>query len=277
MINILTDSTADLPDSLIDAYQIGVLPMYVQIDGKTYKDGINISAQTLFERVNETGQYPTTSAPSPSDFQKFFSHKSPTIYIGVSSVLSSTFQNAQFALNDFGSSLFDLIDSKNISAGYGQIVLQAAEWRNNGMSFDELGVKIRQLIHKARGIFILDSLDYLYHGGRCSSVDHIVSGIFKIRPILNILPNGTLGVLQKVRGSRVKAVDALWNYFTTQIRNLSLKRIFLMHIDSDDEIDYLQKKISNYGVPIQIEIGKVGCVLATHSGPKPLGIAYTVN
>jgi DegV family protein with EDD domain len=277
MINILTDSTADLPDTLIDAFQIGVLPMYVQIDGKTYRDGINISAQKLFERVNETGQYPTTSAPSPLDFEKFFNQKDPSIYIGVSSVLSSTFRNAQFALKDLGSKLIDLIDSRSISTGYGQIVLQAAEWRNAGMSFEELQVKIRQLVHKARGIFILDSLDYLYHGGRCSAVEHIFSSILKIRPILNILPNGTLGVLQKIRGSREKAVDALWNYFKTQIHTLDLKRIFLMHIDSDDEINYLRERISNSGIPVQVEIGRVGCVLATHSGPKPLGIAYTVK
>ena len=277
MINILTDSTADLPESIIKTFQIGVLPMYVQIDGITYKDGINISAQTLFDRVRKTGEYPTTSAPSPLDFERFFDRKSPSIYIGVSSVLSSTFRNAQVASKDMGSSYIDLIDSKSISTGYGQIVLQAAEWRNEGMSFEDLRVKIRQLVHKARGIFILDSLDYLYHGGRCSAVEHIFSSILKIRPILNILPNGTLGVLQKIRGSREKAIDALWNYFKTQIHLLDLKRIFLMHIDSDDEINYLKEKIINFGIHVQIEIGRVGCVLATHSGPKPLGIAYTVK
>jgi len=277
MINILTDSTADLTDALIDSYQIDIIPMYIQIDGKIYQEGLDISSQTLFVQVQKTGQYPTTSAPSPSDFIRFFTRKDPSIYIGVSSMLSSTFQNAQLALNEMGTNSIDLIDSLSISTGYGQVVLQAAEWRNAGMGFEELGRKIRQLIQKTRGIFILDSLDYLFHGGRCSAIEHFVSSILKIRPILNMLPSGIPGILQKIRGSRMNAIKALISYFKTQIDHLEIQRIFLMHIDSDEEINFLRENISSLELPVQIETGFVGCTLATHSGPKPLGIAYTVK
>jgi DegV family protein with EDD domain len=277
MINILTDSTSDISKESLKAYQIEAIPVYVNIDGRTYKDSDDIDAKTLFEEVDKTGQFPTTSAPSPDDFTRFFDRESPSIYIGVSSMLSSTFQNAQLAANALGHNNVDLIDSLSFSIGYGQIVLQASKWRNDGMGFEELGLRIRELVKKSRGIFILDTLTYLYHGGRCSAIEHFVSSLLRIHPFLNIRQNGTLGVLQKVRGSRFKAVEALWNYFKTQIDQVELQRIFLMHIDSSDEIAYLKDKLNSLGYPISVEDGVVGCALATHSGPKPLGIAYLVK
>lgn len=277
MINILTDSTADIPKEYLKKYQIDTIPMYVQVDGKTYKDGEDINAEMLFDQVEKTGQYPTTSAPSPDDFRKFFERESPSIYIGVSSKLSSTFQNAQTAIQELKLKSVDLIDSLSISTGYGQVVLQAASWRNEGMGFEELGLRIRDLAKRTRGIFILDTLNYLYHGGRCSVIEHFVTSILNIHPFLNIKQNGTLGVLQKVRGSRFKAVEVLWNYFRSQIDQIDLNRIFLMHIDCDDEIDYLLEKIHSLRQTVQVDVGEVGCVLATHSGRKPLGIAYSVK
>ncbi len=277
MINILTDSTADIPKEFLKAYQIDTIPMYVQVDGKIYKDREDIDAEMLFEKVEKTGQFPTTSAPSPDDFRKFFDRESPSIYIGVSSKLSSTFQNAQNAANELKRAPVDLIDSLSFSTGYGQVVLQAAAWRNEGLGFQELGLRIRDLIGRTRGIFILDTLNYLYHGGRCSAVEHFVTSILNIHPFLNIRQNGTLGVLQKVRGSRIKAIEALWNYFRSQIDQVELKRIFLMHIDCDDEIEYLIKKIRSLEKQVEIELGEVGCALASHSGRKPLGIAYFVK
>lgn len=276
MIHILTDSTADLSKAQCESLQIETIPMYVQLNGKVYKDGEDIDAKLLFERVNQTGKYPTTSAPSPGDFLRFFDRREKSIYIGVSSMLSTTFRNAQLALKECGHRVIELIDSLSISTGYGQVVLKAAEWRNAGMGFQELCQRIRQMIKQTRGIFILDTLDYLYHGGRCSAIDHFVSSLLKIRPFLNIREDGTLGVLQKVRGSRSKAVEALFDYFKTQMETFIIKDIVITHLDCEDEASYLDKKINALDNETEISQAKVGCVLATHSGPKPLGIAFSV-
>jgi DegV family protein with EDD domain len=277
MINILTDSTSDIPPELLDELHIEVIPMVVQLNGKIYRDGEDIDARMLFEHVHRTGHYPTTSAPSPGDFVKFFDRENQSIYIGVSDALSSTFANAQLAVEQLGNRNIDLIDSKSISAGYGQVAIKAAEWRNSGMGFEALGIKIRQMVEKTRGVLILDTLDFLYKGGRCSAIEHTVSSLLKIRPLLQILPNGTLGILRKIGGSRMKAVRSLWSFFKTQITALDFQQIYLMHIDCDEEVDYLVKNIKALGLPIEVNTGDVGCVLATHSGPKPLGIAYTVK
>lgn len=277
MINILTDSTADISKQLCEAYHIDVIPMYIQLDSKVYKDGEEIIPEMLFDTVRKTGQFPTTSAPPPGDFIKFFDRDHPSIYIGVSGKLSATFRNAQFAVKELGNKAIDLIDSLSISTGYGQVVLQAAKWRDEGMGFKELGLRIRDRIKMTRGIFILDTLDYVYHGGRCSAIEHFFSAMLKIHPFLQILPDGTLGVLQKVRGSREKALEALLSYFNDQASLYKIPEIYLTHLDCDEEADFLVKQINAWGKPINIATAKVGCVLATHSGPKPIGIAYHIE
>jgi DegV family protein with EDD domain len=277
MIHILTDSTADIPKALCDTLGIETIPMYIQLNGKVYKDGEDIDPEMLFETVRSTGQYPTTSAPSPGDFIKFFDRNNTSIYIGVSSKLSTTFRNAQLAVKEIGNHTVDLIDSRSISTGYGQVVLQAAKWRNEGVGFEELGHRIRERVNQTRGVFILDTLDYIYHGGRCSAIDHFFSSLLKINPFLEMRSDGTLGVLKKVRGSREKAINALVSYFSDQLSNYLIPEIFLTHLDCDQEAQFIRSQIESTGKPVQIQNAEVGCVLATHSGPKPIGIAYYVQ
>ena len=276
MIRILTDSTSDLSKEILTTYGIETIPMYIQVNGKVYKDMEEISPSDLFKQVAQTGNYPTTSAPSPEDFFHFLKDKAPAIYIGVSSQLSSTFQNAQIALRELGDKTIDLIDSLSISTGYGQAVLQAAKWRNEGLGFNELSKKIREMVKRTRGIFILDNLDFLYHGGRCKAVEHVVASLLKIHPFLEIKPQGTLGILQKVRGSRFRAVRALRNYFFEQISKHQIHRVFITHLDCAEEVNFLTEEIRRKSPHMDIQTAQVGCVLATHSGPKPLGIAYEV-
>jgi DegV family protein with EDD domain len=276
MIRILTDSTCDISQEKMIELGIESIPMVIQVDGKVYRDIEDIEPHALFDHVAETGKYPTTSAPSTEDFIKFFSHKAPAIYIGVSSRLSSTFRNAEMAVNFMSENSIDLVDSLSFSTGYGQTVIQAAKWRNDGMGYEELGKNIRNFVKRTRGIFILDTLDYLYHGGRCKAIEHFVASILKIYPFLQVLPDGTLGVLRKVRGSRVKAIKALRDHFFEQHSSFQINRIFITHLDCEDEAAYLAEEIRAISPKIEILFAKVGCVLATHSGPKPIGIAYVV-
>jgi DegV family protein with EDD domain len=276
MINILTDSIADIPKDLLSKYHIDTIPMYVQLDGKVYKDGENIHANQLFESVEKTGKYPTTSAPPPADFTRFFNRKDPSIFIGVSNMLSMSMKNAHMSVRELKKQAVDLIDSRSISIGYGQVVLQAARWRDEGMGFLELGQQIRRLVNESRGIFILNSLEYLYHGGRCSAINHFASSVLGIRPFLNIRRDGTLGILKKVRGSRMKAVKVLFDHFSNQYHQYQINHVSIAHLDCEEEANWLKDKVLSLGFQKEILITKIGCVLATHSGPNPLGLAFTV-
>lgn len=277
MIHILTDSTADLSKEQCERLNIDVIPMYVQVDGKVFKDGEDIDAYTLFDEVERTGKFPTTSAPSPHDFVEFFNRKGKSIYLGVSSMLSATIKNARIALKEISHSTVEIVDSLSISMGYGQIVLKAAKWRNQGMDFGELRNRVHALVQKARGLLILDRLDYLYHGGRCSAVEHFVSSLLNIHPLLDLRRDGTLGVVRKVNGSRSKAVKLLLDHFKKELLSNDIHHLTLTHLDCDDEVAFLTDQINSLGLPLKIDTAEVGCVLATHSGPKPLGIAYCVD
>lgn len=274
MVKILTDSTADLPKEICDQYQISVIPMYIHLNGKMYRDGEDIQPEMLFQQVEKTGSYPTTSAPSPADFLDFFKRNSPAIYISVSSRLSATFRNAQLALENLDKNTVDVIDSRSISSGYGQVVIQAAEWRDSGLEIKELSSHIRRLINQATGVFILNSVDYIYHGGRCSAIEHFVASSLHIRPLLTVTREGTLKVIQKIHGSRGKAVDRLFDFFADQFSTHHIQRIFLTHLKCDSEVAYLLEKIHSLDNKLEVVEANVGCVLATHSGPEPLGFAY---
>jgi DegV family protein with EDD domain len=277
MINILTDSIADIPKDLLAKYCIKTIPMYVQLNGSVYSDGETITPDEIFKNVEKTGKYPTTSAPPPSDFIEFFDRNEQSIFIGVSGQLSATIKNALVGKQELGKKDVEVIDSRSISIGYGQIVLQASKWRDEGFGYDELVQKIRELVTVSRGVFILNSLEYLYHGGRCSAIDHFASSLLKIRPFLNIKPDGTLGVLKKVRGSRNKAVKELFNYFKDQYLRHEIDHISIGHLDCIEEAKQLKDKIKALGYQKEILITKIGCVLASHSGPYPLGIAFSLD
>lgn len=277
MINILTDSIADIPDDLLTKYCIETIPMYVQLNGSVYRDGKNITPDEIFNRAETVGEYPTTSAPPPNDFFEFFNRPDPSIFIGVSGQLSATMKNAQIAKQELDSKNVELIDSRSISIGYGQVVLQAAKWRDEGIGFRELVERIRELINASRGIFILNSLEYLYHGGRWSAIDHFASSLLKILPFLNLNPDGTLGVLKKVRGSRSKAVKELFSYFKNQYDAHDINHISIGRLDCYDEATFLKNKIRGLGYQKEILITNIGCVLASHSGPNPLGIAFSIS
>lgn len=276
MINIITDSIADIPKELLVKYGIETLPMYVHLNGKMYQDGENINSKALFNWVEVSGKYPTTSAPPPADFIRYFDRKEPVIFIGVSSKLSATIANAQIAARELENSRIDVIDSKSISIVYGQIVLQAAKWRNEGMSYEDLGAKIRKLIDRSRGVFILNTLEYLYHGGRCSAINHAAASLLKIRPFLQVLPDGSLGIMKKVHGSREKAVSELISYFKEVYNRYDLTHVSIGHLDGDGEVLDLERKIRSLGYQKDILITEIGCILASHSGPKPLGIAFSI-
>lgn len=276
MIKIITDSTADLTQEVCIDYGIETIPMYIHLNGKVFQDGKDISPDMIFESVEKTGVFPTTSAPSPADFINQFELGESVIYISVSSKLSATYNNAKLARNELPTASIDIIDSSSISTGYGQVVLQAAEWRNEGMGLEDLKHNIRKFVERTRGVFILDTLDYLYKGGRCSALQYLTASILAIRPLIEICDDGTLGVLKKIRGTRSHAVSDLLKYIHKELNEYKIKKLIITHLDCEEEAAFLENQLRSINDSIDIDFAHVGCVLAMHSGPKPLGIAYSV-
>ena len=273
MIYIKTDSCADLGQPLLDAHRISSIPLHVLINGKDYFDD-DLTLDFLFSSVDQTGELPKTAAPSVQEFIDFFSEPDPIVYIGLSSQLSATMANAELALEQMGRNDIHLVDSLNLSTGIGLLVLKAADLRDAGLSVEEITAEIEAARAKVRTAFVIDTMDYLYKGGRCTALQAIFGSMLKIRPVINVRSDGTLGVRDKVRGSRKKALDSLLAGFKADLPDVDLTRVFITHSGCLEDADYLAGKLRDMAEIKDILITIAGSTIGSHCGPNTIGILY---
>ena len=273
MIYIKTDSCADLGQPLLDAHGIGSIPLHVLVNGEDYFDD-DLTLDFLFSSVDQTGELPKTAAPSVQEFIDFFSEPDPIVYIGLSSQLSATMANAELALEQMGRNDIHLVDSLNLSTGIGLLVLKAADLRDAGLSVEEITAEIEAARAKVRTAFVIDTMDYLYKGGRCTALQAIFGSMLKIRPVINVRSDGTLGVRDKVRGSRKKALDSLLAGFKADLPDVDLTRVFITHSGCLEDADYLAGKLRDMAEIKDILITIAGSTIGSHCGPNTIGILY---
>lgn len=276
MIHIVTDSTSDLNPEMIQKYSIGVVPLVVTVQEKTYRDQLDINIEELFHSVKETGQLPKTAAPAVTEFLRLFDQPGEVIFIGISSQLSATVQNAILAAETLGKPV-RVIDSLNLSTGAGHLVMLAAELREQGCDADEIERAVRATIPKLRSSFTVDTLDYLYKGGRCTAIESVMASLLKIRPVIEVKPDGSLGVKEKLRGSRSKALHSMLQAFQADLENMDLHRVFITHTGCHADAEYLRAEIARMAPIEELDITLAGCVIASHCGPDTIGILYRVK
>jgi DegV family protein with EDD domain len=274
MLTILTDSTADLPRDLIDRHQIKVIPLYVLLENKSYLDGVEIGIQDLFKFVSQTGQLPKTSASSVADFSAAFDQPGEHLYIGISSKLSATNKNALLAQEALNKPGIYIIDSLNLCSGIGLLVLKAAELRDQGLPAAQITERIQSLVPKVRTSFVIETLDYLYKGGRCSAIQNIVGSLLHIRPVIQVRGDGTLGVKDRIRGSRQKALASLLDDFRAHLSEIDLQRVFVTHTGCDADASYLKEELLKIAPIQEVPVTYAGSVIASHCGPDTIGILY---
>ncbi len=273
MIYIKTDSCADLGQPLLDAHQISSIPLHVLVNGEDHFDD-DLTLEFLFSSVDQTGELPKTAAPSVQEFIDFFSVPDPIVYIGLSSQLSATMDNAVLAKEQMGQEELHLIDSLNLSTGIGLLTLKAADLRDAGLSADEITPEILAARDKVRTAFVIDTMDYLYKGGRCTALQAIFGSMLKIRPIIHVRQDGTLGVLDKVRGSRKKALEHLLNGFKNDLPDVDLTRVFVTHSGCPEDAEYLAEKLKSLADIQEVLITIAGSTIGSHCGPNTIGILY---
>ncbi len=276
MIHIVTDSTADLSPEMIQEYEIGVVPLAVNIQGKTYRDKIEITLADLFRMVEKTGQLPKTSAPPVAEFLPHFDRQGEVIYIGISSQLSATQQNAALAA-DMLQKPVRRIDSLNLSTGIGHLVMLAAELREDGKSAEEIENAVRAAIPKLRTSFTIDTLEYLYKGGRCSAMENVVGSLLKIRPVIEVKPDGTLGVKDRLRGSRAKVLRCMLDSLQADLEHMDMQRVFVTHSGCYEDAETLREELNRLGPFEHVDVTLAGSVIGSHCGPNTIGILYRLK
>lgn len=278
MVTIITDSTADLGPEISSEFGLCTIPLNVTIGGSTYKDGLEIDQQKLFGLVKQHGELPKTSAPSVGEFTRMFDQPGDHVFIGISSKLSATIQNALLAAASFPAGKVRVIDSLNLSTGVGLLALRAAELRDAGFSAQQIELELLVSIPKVRTSFIIDTMDYLYKGGRCTAIQAIAGSVLKIHPVIDVRSDGTLGVKEKARGVRSKGFQMMLNDFQAHVSELDRKRVFITYTgETDADACFLADEIKRIAEPDEVLITKAGSVISSHCGPDTIGILYLVK
>ncbi len=279
-VKIFTDSTCDLTPALIQNHNISVVPLMVNFGEEIYRDGVDINTHDLYRKVDETKQLPKTSAPAPGVFQKafepFIEGGYDIVYISLSSHLSATYQNALLAAGMFDEGRVEVVDSLNLSNGIGILVMKAVDFAKEGFSAKEIAEKIKELTPKVETEFVIDTLEYLHKGGRCSAMQSLVGGLLKIRPAIKVV-EGTMTPSQKFRGKREKALQGLLVSPLKDKDIMDKARVFVPHSHGEESAKYLKAKLEEVLDVEEIIITEAGCVISSHCGPNTVGIIYLKN
>lgn len=275
-IIITCDSTADLPLDIREKYNIVVIPLGVTLGDKTYLDGVDITPDEVYAHHDKTGELPKTTAANVGDFLDFFTPfveaGKTVIHFPISSEMSSTYNNALIAAADLGN--VHIVDSKNLSTGIGLVVAAAAEMAQNGMEAEAIIEKAEALVKCSDASFVIDNLEYLHKGGRCSAVAMLGANLLKLKPCIDVT-NGKMDVSKKYRG---KYAEVLKQYVSERLANLDDiddNRIFITHGGCPDEIvNAVAEQVKEYNYFKEVIPCRAGCTVSSHCGAYTLGILF---
>src|SRR5574344_53896 len=281
---VIADSTIDLTKEMLTKYNITILPLHVAFEGDThdYQDGFDIDAESLYKKVEEAkGITPKTGAVNVGEFvvafKRYIDEGYDIIFTGIGSKLSSTYQNAVLASKEFPEGRIKVLDSGNLSTGTALLVLKMCQFRDEGLSVSEIYDKVAPLVPEVSAKFCIETLTYLYRGGRCSGMTMIVANALHIHPVAKMV-DGKLIVYKKPRGPYEKAVDEQINEFMEDLPYIDKSCVFITHsgrIEGFDKCVY--DRIVKYLDPKNIHITTAGCTVCSHCGPKTIGILYIVK
>lgn len=283
MITILTDSTCDLSQDLIEKYNIKIVPLHVSFPGndKQYLDGIDIHSEEVYQTAEKLNVLPKTGAVNLTEFIDIFDKElkegNEVFYTGIGSGLSSSYNNACVASQQFEEGKIAVVDSENLSTGIGLLVIKAAKLRDEGKTLEEIKKEVEKAVPLVSTKFCIDRLDYLYKGGRCSGMTMIVAHALKIHPVAKMI-NNKLVVYKKPRGKYINAVDVQIEEFMNDLPNMDTSCVFITHSGRIDGFDkYIYDKISPYIEKENIHITEAACTVSSHCGPKTIGILYILK
>ncbi len=275
-IIITSDSTTDLSPELKERYGIQTIPMGIALGDKLFLDGVDINPDMIYEHHSKTGELPKTNANNVGEcadfFEKLTGEGKTVIHFTISSEMSSTYNNACLAAADFDNVY--VIDSRNLSTGGGLLLIAAAEMAKSGMEATQIVEKVHDLIPRVDATFVIDSLEYLHKGGRCSALAMMGANLLKLKPCIQV-KDGKMGVSKKYRG---KYSEVLKQYTAEQLadaNDIELDRVFVTHAGCDlqlvNEIVDLVKSTLPFK---EVFVTRAGCTVSSHCGANTLGVLF---
>lgn len=279
-IILTADTPCDIGTELQQRYDVHLFPLHIKLGDTSYTDGKDIFPEDIYKAWRETKQLPKTAAINPGEYIDFFrpfvDNGDEVIHIGLGSGISSSFQNSVIAAEECGH--VHCIDSKNLSTGFGHLVCEAGERIAKGMAAEQIVAEINALVPHIRTSFVLDTLEFMHAGGRCSSFASFGAAVMNIKPSLNvdIAQCGKMTVGKKYSGNLEKV---LTKYITDQISgrdDIVTDRVFLTHsgMTDPDMLGRLKEIVLSMQPFSEVHITTASCTVSSHCGPNCLGILY---
>ena len=275
-IKITADSTCDLSAKLIAEHDICIVPLYVTKEGKSYKDGLEIVPQDIFDYVDAGNDPCKTAAVSVGDYEDIFApfakEYDAVIHLNISAEFSSCYQNACIAAEEFDNVY--PVDTHNLSTGSGLVVLEAARLAREGLDAKEIVEQLKEYVHKVEASFLIDKLDYLKKGGRCSALAALGANLLSLKPCIEVV-DGKMQVGKKYRGSYEKSLLSYVKERLSGREDLDESLIFLTYTQcSEETISAVEQAIRENSRFAVIEKTTAGCTISSHCGPNTLGILF---
>jgi DegV family protein with EDD domain len=272
-IKIVTDSTADIPVELAEKLGITVVPEYLRFGEQVFKDRVDITEDEFYKRLVNDPIHPSTSQPSPDDFANIYKEAAKKadgiVSIHLSGKLSGTYNAAVSGKADAGVKCpIEVIDSRVVTMGLGELVIAANEMAQAGKSIPEITATVNQMIPHIHILGLLDTLKYLALGGRIGKVQALLGSMLNVKPMLSV-KDGVLIPSGRVR-SRAKGIDILVNY----VKNIpDLQDLTVIHNTTPDEAKELIKRLGALYPEEKIRLARLGPALGVHTGPGILFVA----
>ena len=273
---IASDSTTDLSPELIERYRVKIVPLVVGLGEKQYHDGVDIDPDMIYDHYAKTGQLPKTAAPNLSDYRDFFAANTAggqeIVFFTISAEMSSSYNNARLAATEFEG--VEVVDTRNLSTGGGLLVVAAAEMAEAGKNAAEIAAACREIAPRVDASFVVDDLEFLYKGGRCSALAALGANLLHIKPCISVR-DGKMGVGKKYRG---KFSAVLEKYIEDRVGDgtgIELDHVFVTHAGCDTAIcEACVEKVRALAPFKEIHLTRAGCTVSSHCGAGTLGVLF---
>lgn len=278
-ILISSDSTTDLSPELRERYGVQLMRLVVNLNDVDHVDGVDITPEDIYRNYEQNKTLPKTAAPNLTDCTEFFRNYAEqgysVVHFTISSEMSSTYQNSVIAAEEFEN--VHVVDTRNLSTGGGLLVIHAAELAQRGMDAARIAEECRHLAACVDASFVIDSLDYLHKGGRCSAVAMLGANLMNFKPCI-IVKDGAMTVGKKYRG---KFDAVLLKYIADRIgdgSDICKDHVFITHAGCDDAVvEACVEKLRSLGDFPNIHVTRAGCTVSSHCGRNTLGVLFIRN
>lgn len=279
MVKIISDSTCDLSPELVERYNIDILPLNVLLGGKEYQDGKNITPEEIFKWADENKTTPKTSAPTMDTavemIKPYVEEGMEVVCFCISESMSTSGNVMRMVARELeAEDKVTVIDSANLSTGVGLMVIEAAIMASEGKSSSDIKAVIEILKPKVRASFVVDTLTYLYRGGRCSATAAMAGSVLKLHPKI-VVENGAMDATKKYRGKLAAVIMSYVKDMEDELKNARNDRVFITHSGCDREIvEGVKEYLRKLGIFNEILETRAGGVVSSHCGPGTLWVLF---